>query len=312
MSWSFCSPLRADANAGRVALVTGGGTGIGRATALELARTGARVAICGRRAELLEETRDGDRGAGGECLAVPSDVREPEQVDALVDAVLERFGGSTCSSTTPAASSSRRPRRSRRTAGAPCTGSTWTPVWCLTRLVATRSMIPSRRGARRLHRLQPAPRRSPGWRTLAARAAVENLGRTLALEWGRVRDPPVRVTPGRIRTEGLEGYGAEAIAEWEREVPLGRLGRPEEVASVIAFLASPGGAYVTGTTIVVDGGVDALGLRPPAVLARLAALRRSSKARAASSASCGLGEHAPGERLERAARSRRRRPAEDR
>ena len=63
-----------------------------------------------------------------------------------------------------------------------------------------------------------------------------------------------------IRTEGLDGYGAERIAEWESTVPLGRLGTPEEVASVIAFLASPGGAYVTGATILVDGGVDALGL----------------------------------------------------
>ena len=68
------------------------------------------------------------------------------------------------------------------------------------------------------------------------------------------------MTPGVIRTEGLESYGDEAMAAWEREVPLGRLGSPEEVASVIAFLASPGGAYVTGATILVDGGVDALAL----------------------------------------------------
>src|SRR5204863_184273 len=64
---------------------------------------------------------------------------------------------------------------------------------------------------------------------------------------------------------GLESYGRERVAEWERAVPLGRLGRPEEVASLIAFLASAGGAYITGTTVVVDGGVDAWGLahEPP-------------------------------------------------
>ena len=88
----YRSPLAPHANDGLVALVTGGGTGIGRATAHELARTGARVAVCGRRVEPLEATRGAIEAMGGTCLAVPTDVREPEQVDALLDAVLERYG----------------------------------------------------------------------------------------------------------------------------------------------------------------------------------------------------------------------------
>ena len=79
----FRSPLAADANAGTVAIVTGGGTGIGRATAMELASTGAKVAICGRRPEPLEAVRQELDAAGSECLAMPADVREAEQVGGV-------------------------------------------------------------------------------------------------------------------------------------------------------------------------------------------------------------------------------------
>jgi citronellol/citronellal dehydrogenase len=256
----FRSPLTTDANAGLVGLVTGGGTGIGRATALELARTGAGVAICGRRSELLDETRAAIEAAGGQCLARPADVREPEQVDALVEAVLERFGridvlvnnaGGQFIAAAEEISLNGWRAVHRLNVDA---------VWYLTRLVATRSMIPNSSGLVVFIGLSPR-RALPGMaHASAARAAVENLGRTLAVEWGRYRIRTVTVTPGVIRTEGLDGYGEEAVEEWEREVPLGRLGSPEEIASVIAFLASPGGAYVSGTTLLVDGGIDAMGL----------------------------------------------------
>jgi len=260
VSWSFYSGLRDDANLGRVALVTGGGTGIGRATALEFARTGARVVVAGRRPEPLEETRALVERLGGECVAVPTDVREPEQSDALVEAALERFGpidvlvnNAGGQFIAPAEEISPNGWRAVHRLNVDA-------VWYLTRLVATRSMIPGGGGLVVFVGLSPR-RALPGMaHASAARAAVENLGRTLAIEWGRHGIRTATVTPGVIRTEGLDGYGAEAIAQWEREVPLGRLGAPEEVAAVIAFLASPGGAYVSGATIVVDGGIDAMGL----------------------------------------------------
>ncbi len=257
------SPLRSDANAGRVALVTGGGTGIGRATALEMARTGARVVVCGRREEPLSLVHEEIEGLGGECLVVAADLREPEDVSRVVDAALDRFGAVDVlvnnaggQFTAPAEEISDNGWRAvhRVTVDA---------VWSMTRTVGTRSMIPG--GGGLIVFMGFAPLRGiPGFaHASAGRAAVANLASGLALEWSRHGIRTVCVAPGTIRTEALDAYGPEAVAAWERSVPLGRLGRPEEVAALIAFLASAGGAYVTGTTIAVDGGADAWGLAEP-------------------------------------------------
>jgi citronellol/citronellal dehydrogenase len=110
-----------------------------------------------------------------------------------------------------------------------------------------------------------SPRRGvPGMaHAAAARAAVENLASGLAAEWSRYGIRAICVAPGTILTEGLRQYGEDRIADWERGIPLGRLGTPDDVAGLIAFLASDGGAYVTGTTVVVDGGIDAWGHGEP-------------------------------------------------
>jgi citronellol/citronellal dehydrogenase len=257
------SVLTRDANAGRVALVTGGGTGIGAATAIELARTGASVVIAARRPEPLEATRAAIDAAGGTCLAIPTDVREPERVEALVDATLDRFGAIDllvhCAGgqfTAPAETISPNGWRAVHRLAVDAS-------WDLTKLVAERTMIPRRGGV--VVFIGFSPRRGiPGFaHAAAARAAVENLAAGLSLEWSRYGIRSVCVSPGAIATEALAGYGADAVAEWTQSVPLGRLGEPEEVASVIAFLCSPGGAYVTGTTVVVDGGADAWGQGVP-------------------------------------------------
>lgn len=260
MSEVFGSPLREDANRGKVALVTGGGTGIGRATARELSRTGARVAICGRRPEPLEEVRRELEAGGQECMAVPADIREPDISAHVVEATLERFGridvlvnNAGGQFAAPAERISLKGWRGvhRLVVDAP---------WDLTRTVAERSMIPNRSGLVVFIGFSPRRGMPDMVHAGAARAALENLAGGLAIEWSRYGIRAVCVACGNIDTEGYRAYGEEVIAKAEREVPLGRLGRPEEVASVIAFLASPGGAYVTGTTVVVDGGVDAWGL----------------------------------------------------
>lgn len=263
----FRSPIAADANDGRSALVTGGGTGIGRATAVELARTGASVTICGRHGEPLAATREAIEVAGGQCLAVTADVRQPAEVERVVAAAVDRFGGIDVLVNNAGGQ--------RSAPAEDISGARWHAVeelavdaaWSVTRTVATRSMMS--RGGGLVVFIGFSPLRGiPGFaHACAARAAVANLASSLALEWSRYNIRSVCVAPGTILTEGLHRYGEEAIDQWRRAVPLGRLGRPEEVASIIAFLASSGGAYVTGTTILVDGGADAWGLAYPPPLA---------------------------------------------
>ena len=260
---TFRSPLRPDANAGRVALVTGGGTGIGRATALELARSGACVVLAGRREEPLDSARAEIEATGAACVAVPADVREPGEPERVVDAAIGRFGhvdvlvnNAGGQFTAPAEEISDKGWRAVHRLSVDA-------VWSMTRTAATRSMIPRRDGL--VVFIGFSPRRGiPGYAHAAAgRAAVANLATGLALEWSRYGIRSVCVVPGMIDTEGLAGYGADTVAAWQRTIPLGRLGRPEEVGSLIAFLASAGGGYVTGGTIVVDGGVDAWGQGEP-------------------------------------------------
>jgi citronellol/citronellal dehydrogenase len=256
------SVLIPTANAGKVALITGGGTGIGAATALELARTGASVAICGRRPEPLEAVRAMIVDAGGSCLAMSTDVREPDQVEALVDAALERFGVidqvvNNAGGQIMAPAEQISPNGWRAVHRLAVDAS-----WAVTQLVAERSMIPRRQGV--VVFVGFSPRRGiPGFAHAAsARAALENLASGLSLEWSRYGIRTVCVSPGTIETEGLEQYGA-GPEDWAQGIPMRRLGSPEEVASVIAFLCSPGGSYVTGTTVVVDGGADAWGQAEP-------------------------------------------------
>ena len=202
---------------GRTALVTGGGTGIGRATALELASLGARVAVTGRRAQLVEETAALAQRAGGDVLAYPCDVREPDQVDAMLDAVFN-----------------------------------------LTTQVANRSMIPH--GYGKVVSVVISPRRAmPGMaHSAAARAGVESMTRTMAVEWGRHGIRLNCVAPGIIHTEAWERYGLDPdlVAS---ALPAGVLGTPEDVAHAIVFLSTPASDYITGDTVLVDGGLDNAG-----------------------------------------------------
>lgn len=253
--------LREGSLAGRVALVTGGGTGIGRATAERLAALGARVAVTGRRAELLEQTSAAITESGGECLVLPCDVREPEAPQQLVAAVLAAYGSLDVLVNNAGGQFVKPAEEISLNGFRAVTRLNLDAVWELTRVAAVESMLPNRYG--KVVSVVLSPRRGiPGmFHSSAARAAVESMTRTLATEWGSRGVRLTCVAPGTIDTEGWRGYGDE-VDEVAATIPLGRLGTVAEVAELIAFLASPAGDFVTGTTVVIDGGVDNVDLPP--------------------------------------------------
>lgn len=137
-------------------------------------------------------------------------------------------------------------------------------VWYVTHRVATRWMIPRRHGS--IFFLGFSPRRGVPMmaHSSMARSALETMAASLSSEWSRYGIRAVCVAAGLIATEGLRQYGGpEIVDELAAQVPMRRAGLPEEVAATIAFLASAGGAYITGSTVLVDGGADAWGQGEP-------------------------------------------------
>jgi citronellol/citronellal dehydrogenase len=248
---------------GKVVLVTGGGSGIGLAAAREMASLGARVAICGRKPEKIEAARailreDGLADAdvvGGTC-----DIREPDQCAAFVGTVLERMGRidvlvNNAGGQFPSAAEHLSPRGWDAVIRNNLNG-----TFYMTREVATRAMIPQK-GGRIVNVTAMVARGFPGMsHTGAARAGVENLTRTLAVEWAQHDIRVNCVAPGNnIRSSGTAQYGDEALELARRATPLKRLGTPEEVARVIVFLASDQNDFVTGAIYTVDGGMPLWG-----------------------------------------------------
>jgi citronellol/citronellal dehydrogenase len=257
----FRSPLATDALVGRVALITGGGTGIGRATARAFVAAGAEVAICGRRPEPLEATV---AELGDACFAVGCDVREPEQVAAMLDRVAERFAAvdtlvNNAGGQFPAPLEDI-PLKGMRAVHRLNVDA----VWDLTQRVAARWLIPQRRGFVAFVGFSPRRGVPEMVHSSIARSALETLAAGIALEWSRYGIRAVCIAAGLIQTEGVLQYGGQALVdEYAVSVPMKRAGLADEVGATIAFLASGGGGYITGSTILVDGGADAWGLGTP-------------------------------------------------
>jgi citronellol/citronellal dehydrogenase len=243
--------------AGKVCLVSGAGSGLGRATALELARLGASVIGCGRRPEPLEETAAAAAGLDGGFEAEAADIRDEDAVEGLVDGILERHGrldllvnnaGGQFMSPAEAIT----PKGFRTVIELNVQG-----TWLMTHAAATKAFIPQREGKVVSVTLSPHHGMPGMVHSGAARAAVENMMRTLSIEWSRFNVKLCAVAPGQFDTETLRTkYPQQVVENVHRTVPLGRLGTEQEMAWLIAYLASPAGDFLSGCVITIDGARD--------------------------------------------------------
>jgi citronellol/citronellal dehydrogenase len=240
--------------ADQVAIVTGGGSGIGLATALELARLGARVAICGRKPERLEAAAAQIRAAGGTVLAAPCDIREPAQVEAFIRQVLGELGRldivvNNAGGQFPSPAQHISPNGFLAVVKNNLVG-----TFHVCREAANQAMIPAKRG-RIINVIANIYRGFPGMaHTGAARAGVENLTMSLAVEWSQFGILVNAVAPGIILSSGTAQYPPQLLERGVAQTPLKRAGTVDEVAAAIVFLASPAAQYITGATLRIDGG----------------------------------------------------------
>jgi citronellol/citronellal dehydrogenase len=241
---------------GQVAVITGGGTGIGLATARELCRLGGSVAICSRKQDnvdrgvaALAEVAGADRVFGGIC-----DIREPDSVDAYVKSVVERFDKidilvNNAGGQFPSPAQLISPKGFNAVVRNNLVG-----TFTMTHAVVNQSMIPRKHG-RIVNVIACIYRGFPGMaHTGAARAGVENMTMSLAVEWAQFGILVNAVAPGIIESEGVKQYPPEVLELGIKGTPLKRSGSVEETAASIVFLVSPAAQFITGATLRIDGG----------------------------------------------------------
>ena len=248
---------------GKVAAITGGSEGIGRATALCLGELGAAIAICARRAEVLEKTAAEIGQTGAEVLAVVADATRKEDMERFIAQTVQRFGridivvnnaGATGQSPFDAVDDA-----------------AWRSdieIKVMAHVHTAQAAIPhmKKQGGGRIISLNMVAAKQPGaaqFPTTVSRAAGLALAKGLSKELAGYNILVNAVAVGKLKSKQQERRAArsglsveEHYAQTGKTVPLGRMGEAEEVANVIAFLASDAASYVTGTCINVDGGLS--------------------------------------------------------
>jgi len=246
------SDFRRDLCADRVALVTGGGTGIGKGIARALGEHGAKVCIASRRAEVLEATTKEFEADGLEVMWVPCDIREPDQVEAVIESILERWGRldiviNNAAGNFPAPISGLSYNGFKAIVDIDLRG-----TYNVTKAAFDRALAEN--GGHIVNITAPFERMGVALQAhvAAAKTGVDSLTRTCAVEFGPHGVRVNALAPGAIGgTEGMERIGSGD--ERDARCPLGYVGSPADIANAVLFLCSPAAAFISGQVICVDG-----------------------------------------------------------
>ncbi len=242
---------------GHVAIVTGGGSGIGLALAQQLGELGAKIAICGRKQERLDAAVK--EIVAPKVFAATCDIREVAQIESFVDRVKAELGPATilvnnAGGQFPTTAETVSPRGWEAVIRNNLNG-----TFFMTQAVGTRHMIPEKRG-RILNVIANIHRGFPGMiHTGAARAGVENMTKTLAIEWAQYNIQVNAIAPGIIKSSGTDQYPPELLEMSRQRTPMKRCGTPAEVADLSVYMVSDAAHYVTGETWYIDGGAHLWG-----------------------------------------------------
>jgi uncharacterized protein (DUF849 family)/NAD(P)-dependent dehydrogenase (short-subunit alcohol dehydrogenase family) len=252
--WSEPTVYREGLFDGAVVLVSGGGSGIGRAIALLLARLGAHVVICGRTQEKLDRVAAFARDRGARVLPIATNVRDPEQVAQLFDRITKDCGPLT-GVVNNAGGQFPQPAIDFSVKGWNAfIDSNLNGTWHMMQAAARYWRDRGQRGSL-VNLVAVVDRGIPGIaHSMAARAGVIGVTRTVAVEWAPYGIRVNCIAPGLTASEGLEVYPPEARRAFHRANPLRRPGSLREIAESTVFLVSPASTFMTGEVMTVDGG----------------------------------------------------------
>ncbi|KRS16960.1 SDR family NAD(P)-dependent oxidoreductase [Roseovarius indicus] len=244
-----------DLMAGQVALVTGSGSGMGRATAIEMASCGARLALFARREEPLEETAEMIRAAGGEALVVSGDIRDENSIEVAMQRIKDHYGQLDVLVNNAGGQYIAAARDITNKGFEAVIRNNLIGSWQMTRAAADHFMYENGGSVVFVTAISARTALTGFTHTVAARAGVTGMMKTLAAEWGEYGIRLNCVAPGTIKTDALGRYPIppEQWKQLNRSV-LNRMGAAEDIAGTIIFLASKLGGFITGEDIYVDGG----------------------------------------------------------